>query len=270
MATVLLVGAQLFREGLKGLLAGSIFRAVGEAGTFAEAHLSLCAPQAGDQRPQILLMYLDGRLDIDAGEVLRAISRDQPAVKVVILGDPASLTLLWQAYPTAIDGYLLKDVSAAALVHALHLVISGQQIFPPGPRAAAAGPRPTQEAPIYGQAMPALSARELQILQFVVGGSSNKAIARDLTISSETVKVHMRALLRKLNVRNRTQVALWALEHGYKPSQSLGRDDPRPVARDKASHIRVAVRVAVGILYAVVQLLDLLAVEPGLAVFSNA
>ncbi len=256
MATVLLVGAQLFREGLKGLLAGSIFRAVGEAGTLAAAHCWLRGPQAGDQRPQILLIYLDGRLDIDNSEMLRAISRDQPAM-VVILGDPASLTLLWQADPTAIDGCVLKDVSAAALMHALHLVMLGQQIFPPGPPAAAPGPRPSLEAPIHAKAMPALSAREAQILQFLVGGSSNKAIARDLTISSETVKVHMRALLRKLNARNRTQAALWALENGYRPGEPLGRD---------ASRLRVAVRGAVGILYVVAQTLDALAMGPELAV----
>ena len=266
MATVLLVGAQLFREGLKGLLGGLIFSAVGEAGTLAEAHRWLCGPQARDQRPQILLIYLDGHLDIDNTEILRAIRRDQPAVKVIVLGAAASLTPLWRAYPTAIDGYLLKDVSAAALMHALHLVLSGQQILPPAPPAVTPGPRPTQKAPIYAKAMPALSAREAQILQFLVGGSSNKAIARDLTISSETVKVHMRALLRKLDARNRTQAALWALENGYKPDEPLGRDDPKPVARDKASRIRVAVRDAVAILYVVAQMLDALAMEPELGV----
>jgi two-component system nitrate/nitrite response regulator NarL len=185
-------------------------------------------------------------------------------VKVVIVGDPASLTLLWQADPTAIDGCVLKDVSAAALIGTLHLVLSGQRIFPPGPPTAVPGP--TQEAAIYAKAMPALSAREAQILQFLVGGSSNKAIARDLTISSETVKVHMRALLRKLNARNRTQAALWAFENGYKRGQPLGRDDPRPPARDQASRLRVAVPVAVGFLYAVAQMLDALARGPELAV----
>jgi two-component system nitrate/nitrite response regulator NarL len=266
MATVLLVGAQLSREGLKGLLAGLTFRVAGEAGTLAEAHRWLCGPQARDQRPQILLIYLDGHFDIDDGEMLRAISRDQPAVKVVILGAPASLTLLWQVYPTAIDGYLLKDMSAAALMHALHLVMSGQQILPPGPPAAAPGPRPIQEAPIYAKAMPALSAREAQVLQFLVGGISNKAIARDLTISSETVKVHMRALLRKLNARNRTQAALWALANGYKPGEPLGRDDRQPLAHEQASRIRVTVRDAVGVLYAVAQMLAALAMGPELGV----
>src|SRR3981189_1770152 len=145
MASVLLVGGQLSRGGLKGLLVGSIFRAIGEAGTLAGAHRWLRAPHGGDQRPQILLIYLDGPLDTDDGEILRALSRDQPAVKVVIVGDPASLTLLWQADPTAIDGCVLKDVSAAALIGTLHLVLSGQRVFPPGPPTSA--PRPTQAAP---------------------------------------------------------------------------------------------------------------------------
>jgi two-component system nitrate/nitrite response regulator NarL len=260
MATVLFVGAQLSREGLKGLLAGSVFTAVGEAATLAEAHRWLCAAQSEDPRANILLIYFEGLLDTDSGEMLRAISRDQPAVKVIILGDPASLTLLWQAYPTTIDGYLLKDMPAAALMQALHLVMSGQQIFPPASPAAGPGARPTKGAPNHAKATTALSTREMQILRFLVGGSSNKAIARELTISSETVKVHMRALLRKLNARNRTQVALWGLENGYKPAAPLRCDDPKPLARDDFPDIRVAV----GIFYAVVQMLDALAMEAGL------
>ena len=216
MNGVLFVGSQLSRQGLKGLLAGSGFSPLGEAGTLAEAHRWLCEAQLEGGRAQILLMYPEGFLDGDEEKMLRAIRRDQPAVKVIILGDAGSLGLLLQTCPTEIDGYLLKDISAATLMHSLHLIVSGQRIFPPCSHAATLSARPTQEVPIGAKATSGLSAREAQILQLLVVGSSNKAIARDLTISHETVKVHMRALLRKLKARTRTQAAVWGLENGFK------------------------------------------------------
>ncbi len=215
MSRVLFVGTEISREGLKGILAGSVFALIGEVKTLGEAHRWVCGAQAEDQRAQILLVDFDGRLDDDEGEMLRAIRRDQPAVKVIILGDLVSLSLLSQICPTAIDGYLLKDLSATTLMHALDLVMSGQQIFPPASHAATLGARPAQEAPICANAAGGLSAREEQILQLLLNGCSNKAMARDLNISHETVKVHMKALLRKVNARNRTQAALWAHQNGF-------------------------------------------------------
>jgi two-component system, NarL family, nitrate/nitrite response regulator NarL len=216
MNRILFVGTQLSREGLRGLLAGSVFALIGGARTLGEAHRLLCAAPADEQRAQILLMYSEGRLDGDEEAMLRAIHRDQPAVKVIILGDPESLGLIAQACPTEIDGCLLNDMSAAGLMHALDLIVSGQRILPRRCHAATLGARPTQEAPVGATATTGLSAREAQILQLLRVGSSNKAIARDLALSHETVKVHMKALLRKLNARNRTQAALWGLKNGNK------------------------------------------------------
>jgi two-component system nitrate/nitrite response regulator NarL len=216
MNRILLVGTQLSREGLRGLLADSIFAAVGEARTLAEAHRLLCAAPAEDQRAQILLMYSEGRLGGDEEAMLRAIRRDQAALKVIILGDPVSLGLLSQACPTEIDGYLLNDTSVAGLKDAFDLIMSGQRVFPPRAHPVTLGERSTPMGPIGAKATIGLSAREAQILQLLVVGSSNKAIARHLAISHETVKIHMKALFRKLNARNRTQAALRGLENGNK------------------------------------------------------
>lgn len=214
MDRILFVGAQLPREGLKGLLTGSRFTAAGEARTLGEAHRLLNAARAEDQRAQILLMYSEGRLGRDEEETLRAIHRDQPSVKLIILGDPASLGLLAQACPTEIDGYLLNDMSVPGLTSAVELIMSGQRISPPCSQVATVGARPAQEVSISVKATAGLSAREAQILQLLLVGSSNKAMARQLAISHETVKVHMKALLRKLNARNRTQAALRGVESG--------------------------------------------------------
>ena len=62
---------------------------------------------------------------------------------------------------------------------------------------------------------PTLSEREIQILDGLVKGYANKVIGRRCNISEATVKVHMKSILRKVRVCNRTQAAIWALEHGY-------------------------------------------------------
>jgi len=212
MNGVFFVGAQLSREGLKGLLAAAGFSSIGEAGTLAEAQRRL---GAAPQPAQILLVDLAGPPQGDEGELLRAIRDSQPAIKVIVLGDALSLALLAQTCPAEIDGSLLRNMSAAALLHSLHLIVSGQRILS------------AREAPISADATRNLTAREAQILQLLAVGSSNKAIGRDLAISHETVKVHMKALLRKLNAQNRTQAALWGLENRRR---QLGAAGPRPMA----------------------------------------
>jgi two-component system nitrate/nitrite response regulator NarL len=216
MKKLFFVGGQLPRERVKDVLTGSILTLIGEAGTLAAAHRQLCGTHSEAGRPDIVLADIDGPLEGDEAEMLRAIRGRQPATKIMVLGDPASLALLWQACSTEIDGYLLHTMPPAMLMHALDLILSGQRILPPCSHAARLAPQLVPAAPMAATATNGLSAREAQILQLLVVGSSNKAIARDLTISHETVKVHIRALLRKLKARNRTQAALWGLENGFR------------------------------------------------------
>jgi two-component system nitrate/nitrite response regulator NarL len=220
-AKVLIVVTPPSREQLKNSLAGSALTAIGEATTLAEAYRSLCGADADYESSDILLVDLHGLHDDDEEEMFRAIRRERPAVKIIVLGDPASVALLWQAHATAIDGYLLHPMSSATLMYAVDLVMSGQQVMPPCSRAAIPAARSLSEAMTGACAMNGLSAREAEILQHLVGGSSNKAIARDLTISNETVKVHVRAILRKLKARNRTQAALWGAQNGFRQVGSL-------------------------------------------------
>ena len=69
------------------------------------------------------------------------------------------------------------------------------------------------EAVNAGDVVPSLSRREMLILRGLMQGASNKAIARNLVITESTVKVHMKAILRKLRLQNRTQAAIWARNH---------------------------------------------------------
>jgi two-component system, NarL family, nitrate/nitrite response regulator NarL len=220
---VFLVGAQLSRERVDDFLAASALVSIGASTTLAEIGTSLCEVR-GDECPDILLLDIGDPLGDDEIAMLGAIRAKQPAMKVVVLGDQISLALLWQAHSTGIDGYLLRAVPLEMLAHALDLITSGQRILPPCSPASRLAVQLAPEAPMGATATIGLSAREAQVLRLLVAGSSNKAIARDLAISHETVKVHMRAVLHKLRARNRTQAALWGLEHGFVLPPALGRD----------------------------------------------
>jgi two-component system, NarL family, nitrate/nitrite response regulator NarL len=87
--------------------------------------------------------------------------------------------------------------------------------------------------------LPSLSEREAQILHGLIQGHANKVIARTCDITEATVKVHMKSILRKIRVANRTQAAIWALEHGY-PGDKLKRPMPRDVSAQAHSAIALA------------------------------
>jgi two-component system, NarL family, nitrate/nitrite response regulator NarL len=243
MRRALFVGSRLFQERLKDIFAGSTLVPVGEASTLREAHHFLCTTQAEDQPADILMASGEASFDGDEREMLRSIRHNQSSMKIILLGEPMSLAMLRQAYPTSIDGFLLHTMPAATMMHAVDLIMSGQQILPPSSCATKSITCPLVEAPMDAKPTSGLSPREGQILQLLVVGSSNKAIARDLTISHETVKVHIKALLRKLKARNRTQAALWGLAHGIKQIGSVPEQSPnQPAAKPMSLPKRLAVR----------------------------
>jgi two-component system nitrate/nitrite response regulator NarL len=215
MHRVLLVGSQLSREGLKSLLADSVFTSTSEAKTLDEAHRILSAMHAEDRYSQLMLVDFHGSSCGDDGEILHRIRLDYPGVKVVALGDSVMIRLLSQICPMDIDGFILDDIPAVALIHSLHLVALGQKIFPPGPLATTAAPSNLAK-PVRPDATNGLSIQERKILELLLVGASNKSIARDLKISEATVKVHIRHILRKVHARNRTEAAIWAVEHGLR------------------------------------------------------
>jgi two-component system nitrate/nitrite response regulator NarL len=195
---------QLFREGLKHLLNGHACAVVGEARTLGEAEPVLGPPA------QVLVMDFDEEALELAAVQLPQIRAKHPHLKIVVLTAERSRDALMRAIEWSVDSYLLKDMSVEALVCSFQHVMLGQQIFPTrlmlsaGFAGGSAEPLRTQDG---------LSPREFQILRCLTTGMSNKAIARELSISEATVKVHLKALLRKVRVSNRTQAAVWALNH---------------------------------------------------------
>jgi two-component system nitrate/nitrite response regulator NarL len=211
---------QLSREGLRLLLVGAAFDVVGTARSLDDARATI----AQGLRPDLVLMAL-GRPDesrhVPALHQIRAEFAD---FKFVIIATEAPSSLLAQCIEAGVSACLLQDMSAAVLTQSLRVVMLGQQIFPtpaasPPERSNRAAYDSRQTAGHSGSSR-SLSGREGEILGTLMRGHSNKMIARELNIAEATVKVHLKALLRKLNARNRTQAAIWAIANGYSANAS--------------------------------------------------
>jgi two-component system nitrate/nitrite response regulator NarL len=212
---LLVIDHPLFRAGLRTVFAGTPYKILGEAGTFEAAYLWLRQLPSASPRPNILLA------DPEAGQVPDDFSWPcrfriiVPQIKTIILSDSVPHWLLARGVCTQIVGHLRKDVSAEALIRALDLIVLGQLVLPGGGDAVAARAPCAENVCMGLSRLERLSPREIEVLRHLVGGHSNKRIAQDLRISDETVRVHLKALLRKTNAINRTQAAIWAVTHGY-------------------------------------------------------
>jgi len=220
---------QLSREGLKLLLIADTYDVVGATRSLDEARAAIEQGAC----PDLVLQVLGESQPIATLQQIRAGFAD---FKFVIIATEVSSALLVQCVEAGVNACLLRDMSAAVLTQSLRLVMLGQQIFPT-PVATPPQDRTSHGSLDLGQATPhagrgrSLTGREGQILSNLLRGHSNKMIARELSISEATVKVHLKALLRKLNARNRTQAAIWAMENGYATN---GAATPRSSAESAA------------------------------------
>jgi two-component system, NarL family, nitrate/nitrite response regulator NarL len=201
--TVLIEANRLFREGLKHLLTGTRFEVGAE---FNTVELALDAGENGVE-PELVISGQPVKDESD----LRAVREAFPTARIVVLADDLSVDVLRIAMGGGADGFLIKNVSPEALIQSLQLIMLGEKVFPTNLASMlldmnAAGPQ---------NSVRGLSPREQEILQALVTGASNKMIAIRLGITEATVKVHLKTLLRKIDVNNRTQAAIWAMNNGF-------------------------------------------------------
>lgn len=195
----------LMRRGIRQLLeTDEIFNVVGEASSGAEA-VSL----AERVTPDVILLDLNMK-GLSGLDTLHALRRDGITARVIILtvsDAPGDISAMIDA---GADGYLLKDSDPEALLAAIREGASQGGAFSDRIREYLANrdASGSQESPFA-----TLTERELDVLQEVARGLSNKQIAGTLHISEETVKVHIRNLLRKLNVRSRVAATVLFLEN---------------------------------------------------------
>ncbi len=138
-----------------------------------------------------------------------------PTMRLVVFSGWIERADVVRAFELGLAGYLPKSLSGAAITHALQLVMSGEVHFPSSVLMQAAEPPPPE--PEVGGPFRLLSPREVEIVGHLVGGASNKEIANRLGLTEITVKAHLRSIFRKIQVANRTQLVVLAIEHGLKP-----------------------------------------------------
>lgn len=209
---VALVGHDpLVQEGIRRILSGSRFD-VSAAYGFLEQVGKEEGPSFGD--PFIILVN-GGSVEVEEATLTELRDR-YPAGRVLVLVEKFELSPMMQALRAGVSGYLVSDLSAARLVESLEMVAAGEKVLPPqlldilGDETL----RPDAETSATSLSSANLSDREMQLLRCLVAGMPNKLVARRLDISEATVKVHVKAVLRKLGVRNRTQAAMWGAMRG--------------------------------------------------------
>jgi len=199
----------LFRQGLVGLMETreDLVRVIGEASTGRET-----IQLAAQLHPDIILMdiYMP---DGNGLEATREIRERFPDIKVVMLTSSESDSHLYRAVELGASGYLLKNLDASQLFESLGRVMKGEAAMTPEMASRLLkGIARRSTDPTRGEE--ALTGRELTVLRMVAVGQSNSEIAEQLCISVHTVKTHIRSILDKLRLENRTQAANYAMDRG--------------------------------------------------------
>jgi two-component system, NarL family, response regulator len=171
---------------------------VAEAGSGEEA-CGVCSRHAAD------IVLMDLRLPGLSGvEAIRAIRNSHPALRFIVLTTYDGDEDIHKALEAGAQAYILKGMSHNELVDAIRMVHSGLKYIPPSVSKSLAERPPHSE----------LSARELEVLELIVKGHSNREIGEALGISEATVKWHVNIILSRLNVSDRTQATVAALQRG--------------------------------------------------------
>ncbi|MBH1997830.1 MAG: response regulator transcription factor [Sphingomonadaceae bacterium] len=162
------------------------------------------------------LFVVCGPSDETTLEVCRMVHDMRPDAPVVMLAHECESVMIARSFRAGVSGYISKDTSCASLVAMIRLVALGEKVIPSHVvydlAALDTGLRLTENEVRMGDAN--ISEREIEILRGLIRGEPNKIISRRLNITEATVKVHVKSILRKLQVVNRTQAAIWALSRG--------------------------------------------------------
>ena len=167
-----------------------------------------------DQKPHLIVVDSPPDLEHEVA-VLSEISRNFPETEIVVLVDRADNAHMSRVLAAGVRGFLPKNISLTTLRLSLQLIALHENLFAPPAQLTADRPAPSEAPASFDRgALPVpLSEREAGILDCLGFGSSNKVIARELGVAEATVKVHIKSVLRKINVKNRTQAAVWAMSN---------------------------------------------------------
>src|SRR3954447_7608501 len=198
---------ELFRRGLTMLLSAEVnIEVVGEAGDGVAA-----AALAASTAPDVILM--DVRMPKRSGiEACLTIKEAAPTALIIMLTVSDEEADLYDAVKNGASGYLLKDSSIDAVAHAVRVVADGQSLISPSMAIKLLDEFKQLSRSDGRQAStPRVSARELEVLQLVAQGLSNREIGKRLFISENTVKNHVRNILEKLQLHSRMDAVMYAV-----------------------------------------------------------
>jgi len=199
--TVLLVDDHaLVRRGFRRLLDDDqVLEVVGEASNGVEA-----VELAAKFRPQVIVM--DCQLpEMNGLEATRKILAAQPDTAILMLSMHSEDTLVRQALEAGARGYVLKNAMDLDLARAIKEVAAGNSVL---------DPQVQRVESLKGERGAGLTARELEILQHIVAGKSNKEIASDLNLSVNTVSVHRANIMDRLGIHKTAELVVYAIRNG--------------------------------------------------------
>jgi DNA-binding NarL/FixJ family response regulator len=199
--TVLLVDDHaLVRRGFRRMLDDDeTLEVVGEASNGAEA-----VKLAAKLRPQVIVM--DCQLPEMSGlEATRKILRSHPETAILMLSMHSEDTLVRQALQAGARGYVLKNAMDLDLANAIKGVATGKSVI---------DPQVQRAETLKGEREAGLTSRELQVLQHIVAGKSNKEIASQLNLSVNTVSVHRANIMDRLGIHKTAELVVYAIRNG--------------------------------------------------------
>jgi DNA-binding NarL/FixJ family response regulator len=216
--TILLVhGHELFREGIRyHVQSAPDLRIVGEAD-----HGQQAIQQVEQLQPDLVLMETD-LAGVSGLEVAWVIKRDHPQVGIVLLSADMGTANIIKAIRAGVSAYLPRNVEWSVMLQVLRAVQQGaypiNDLVLTNPAVAEQVLNEFRQSELdretYVLYAP-LSRRELQVLELIARGSTNKEIAQELAISNQTVKNHVSSILRKLAVNGRMQAVIYAIQRGW-------------------------------------------------------
>jgi len=220
--TVLVGPSALVREGLTRILCAANFHIVDSVRCIDDADLSSLT--------QPILLIIDSGDDPGAAvEQVGRFKERHSAARIAMLADHYRIDHVVSALKAGADAYFVRVTNWDAFIKSLELVMLGETILPSALLPFVLNHDGRREDDAIGHdfgenaeapqetehdSTPHLSAREQCILHYLIEGHSNKAIARKINIAVATVKVHVKTILRKIRVQNRTQAAIWAINNG--------------------------------------------------------
>lgn len=205
----------LMREGIRQLLElEEDLHVIAEAANGYEA-----LHKARKLLPEVVLMDI-GLPGVDGLAITRQITNEFPGIAVIMLTVSRKQEQVLQAIRNGAKGYLLKSVSSRELVQAIRAAHAGGILIEPELTGTLVNEyRHLSELHPLGSSLTALTEKEIELLRYVATGMSNKEIADKLAYSEKTVKNYLSIIFQKLNIRDRTQAAIFAFRQGLLPDE---------------------------------------------------